>query len=40
VRRARAAIGTAVTFGDSKCGQVFRARNSSSNRLTCDQLQK
>ena len=29
-----------VTFGDSKYGQVPRARNSSSNRLTCDQLQK
>jgi hypothetical protein len=29
-----------ITFGDSKCGQVPRDRNSLSNRLTCDQLQK
>ncbi len=29
-----------VTFGDSKYGQVPRARNSPSNRLTCDQLHK
>jgi hypothetical protein len=29
-----------VTFSDSKYGQVPRDRNSLSNRLTCDQLQK